>query len=325
MRQGLPFESIKFTCLGSDKKIFNDILTEALKHEASMHAGKTSIFLPRTEKWELFGDPRPKREFDSVVLDSNLAESILADVAEFLQSRDWYTQRGVPYRRGYLLHGPPGCGKTSFIMGLAGKLGYDICQMNLSDSALADDRFGYMMTVAPPGSFILLEDIDAAFRSRDDIDYNKPAYQGLGRLTLSGLLNVLDGVASSEGRILFMTTNYPERLDPALTRPGRVDMKIYIGYASDEQLARAFERFYPSQPNQPGGDDFVKAVCLAKDKFMTQGSQRLDLSMAEVQSYFLLFKDRPDLAISNLDDLFAAKLAILSSKSPQTKLIKQPV
>lgn len=57
----------------------------------------------------------------------------------------------------------------------------------------------------------------------------KAAYDGLNRVTFSGLLNCLDGVASTEARILFMTTNYLDRLDPALVRPGRVDVKEYIG------------------------------------------------------------------------------------------------
>ena len=68
----------------------------------------------------------------------------------------------------------------------------------------------------------------------------KAAFDGLNRVTLSGLLNCLDGVTSTEARILFMTTNYIERLDPALIRPGRVDMKEYIGYCTKHQLGKSF-------------------------------------------------------------------------------------
>lgn len=64
----------------------------------------------------------------------------------------------------------------------------------------------------------------------------KSAYDGANRVTLSGLLNCLDGVTSTEARILFMTTNYLDRLDPALIRPGRVDVQEYIGYCSEYQL-----------------------------------------------------------------------------------------
>lgn len=301
INMGHPFETIKFTCLGQNKEIFSDMLNYAKDLELSKHDGKTVIYEARTSEWAPFGEPRRRRQFESVILDKGIGERILADVTEFLNSRDWYSQRGVPYRRGYLLHGPPGCGKTSYITALAGKLGYDICQLNLSNAALSDERINYLLSVTPPQVETVIEDIDAAFLSRDNIDMSKSAYQGLGRVTLSGILNVLDGVASSEERIIFMTSNYPEKLDPALTRPGRVDMKVYIGYASDEQLAKAFNRFYPPTEGQPDGNTFVKALTAARKR------QKLELSMADVQSYFLFHKDKPVEAISNVHKLVLAK------------------
>lgn len=291
------------------------MLNYAKDLELSKHDGKTVIYEPKTSEWAPFGEPRRRREFESVILDSDIAERILSDVEDFLNSRDWYYQRGVPYRRGYLLHGPPGCGKTSYITALAGKLEYDICQMNLSNSALSDERLAYLLNVAPPKSFILLEDIDAAFLSREDIDFSRSAYQGLGRVTLSGILNVLDGVASAEERILFMTTNYPEKLDPALTRPGRVDMKVYIGYASDTQLARAFERFYPPELSQVHGETFVGAIETAKKQIKLPKKKKVELSMADVQSFFLMHKDNPHDAIRHVGDLLASKMDSLGATS----------
>ena len=73
----------------------------------------------------------------------------------------------------------------------------------------------------------------------------KAAFEGLNRVTFSGLLNCLDGVEATEARILFMTANYLERLDPALIRPGRVDFKSYIGHCTDYQLRKMFQKFYP--------------------------------------------------------------------------------
>ena len=74
----------------------------------------------------------------------------------------------------------------------------------------------------PSQSIVLLEDIDSAFVNRVESSAVKSAYDGLNQVTFSGLLNMLDGVASTEARILFMTTNYIDRLDPALIRPGKV-------------------------------------------------------------------------------------------------------
>lgn len=75
---------------------------------------------------------------------------------------------GIPYRRGYLLHGPPGCGKSSFITALAGELEFGICVLNLSERGLTDDRLNHLLSVAPQQSIILLEDVDAAFASREE-------------------------------------------------------------------------------------------------------------------------------------------------------------
>lgn len=112
---------------------------------------------------------------------------------------------------GYLLYGPPGCGKSSYITALAGMLEYSICVLNLSERGLSDDRLNHLLSITPQQSLILLEDIDAAFVSREDTPQQKSAYEGLNRVTFSGLLNCLDGVASTEARIVFMTTNYLER------------------------------------------------------------------------------------------------------------------
>jgi chaperone BCS1 len=148
-------------------------------------------------------------------------------------------QRGIPYRRGYLLYGLPGTGKTSFISALAGHFGYSICMLSLSERTLDDDRLNYLLNNAPPNCFMLLEDVDAAFVSRDLFDNSQHrAYEGMTRVTFSGLLNAIDGVTSTEERLLFMTTNHIDRLDPALIRPGRVDVKQYFGNCNEAMLEK---------------------------------------------------------------------------------------
>ena len=112
--------------------------------------------------------------------------------------------------------------------------------LNLSERGLADDKLIHLLSNTPERSFVLIEDIDAAFNKR--VQTSADGYQS--SVTFSGFLNALDGVASGEERIIFMTTNHPERLDPALIRPGRVDLSVLINDASPQQARRLFERFY---------------------------------------------------------------------------------
>lgn len=122
-----------------------------------------------------------------------------------------------------MLYGPPGTGKTSFTQAIAGALKLNICYLNLSGDRLCDDGLNRALNDAPAQSIILLEDIDGIFIKREYVDRNGIT-RSRRRVTFSGLLNALDGIRSQEGRILFMTTNHREKLDPALLRPGRCDM-----------------------------------------------------------------------------------------------------
>ncbi|KAJ2519760.1 Complex III assembly protein translocase and chaperone [Coemansia sp. RSA 1939] len=283
-----PFETVTLTTLSRDRAVFPQILAEAREHALSQNEGRTVLYTSFGPEWRPFGLPRKKRLLDSVILDSGVSEGIVADVKDFTSNGKWYDDRGIPYRRGYLLYGPPGSGKTSFIQALAGELGYNICILNLSERGLTDDRLNHLLTVAPERSLVLLEDIDAAFsRTRQHSEH--AAYQQ-SMVTFSGLLNALDGVASSDERIIFMTTNHIERLDPALIRPGRVDVKVFLGNATAYQTRRMFVRFY-------GPEDASSA-----EEF----SKRLEghaVSTAQLQGHFVVHKKSAQMAVSHANEL----------------------
>ncbi|NXA83437.1 BCS1 protein, partial [Thryothorus ludovicianus] len=299
LNTGTPWESVTFTALGTDREIFFNILQEARELALQQQEGRTLMYTAVGAEWRQFGFPRRRRPLSSVVLEEGVSERLVQDVKEFINNPKWYNERGkdlvwcalygIPYRRGYLLYGPPGCGKSSFITALAGELEYSICLLSLSDHSLSDDRLNHLLSVAPQQSIILLEDVDAAFVSRDLAAENPAMYQGMGRLTFSGLLNALDGVASTEARIVFMTTNYVDRLDPALVRPGRVDLKQYVGHCSHWQLACMFQRFYPEQPPAAAQRFAEQALAVSKH-----------ISAAQVQGHFMLYKTDPEGATSNI-------------------------
>jgi len=225
---------------------------------------------------------QPGRSISSVVLPRcpyagvDQAEALLDDVREFLASEMWYTERGIPYRRGYLLHGVPGGGKSSLVMAVASELMLPIYMLQLSSEQMTDDLLNSLLQYGmhDPPTILLLEDVDllhsAVLHRRgvsDDKDVAESREEGDeaasvdsnpreprerererkrrgGRLTLSGLLNALDGPTATTGRVLFMTTNARDRLDPALLRSGRIDYEVEFMEAQQEQIERLFARFY---------------------------------------------------------------------------------
>ncbi|KAJ1964379.1 Complex III assembly protein translocase and chaperone [Dipsacomyces acuminosporus] len=288
IQSAAPFETVTLTTLNRDRGIFSDILSEAREYALAQNEGRTVLYTSFGPEWRPFGLPRKKRLLDSVVLDRGISEGIVHDVKDFISNGKWYDDRGIPYRRGYLLYGPPGSGKTSFIQALAGELGYNICILNLSERGLTDDRLNHLLTVAPDRSLILLEDVDAAF-NRNRQQSEQAAFQQ-SMVTFSGLLNALDGVTSSDERIIFMTTNHIERLDPALIRPGRVDVKTYLGNASPYQIQRMFTRFYGSEHA-----DLARA-------FISVLNGRT-VSTAQLQGHFVMNKNNARAAIDKIDAL----------------------
>lgn len=283
LSSGSPWESVVLTTRAQNKHLFSELLNEARRDSRAKEAGKTVIYTALMTEWKPFGAPRRRRPLHSVFLPGDVADQLANDVTEFTSSAHWYLDRGIPYRRGYLLHGPPGCGKTSFITALAGSLEYNICILNLNDKGLTDDRLNYLMAVLPPHSIVLLEDVDAAFSARD------PREERYGQsVTFSGLLNMLDGAASTERRVVFMTTNHVERLDPALLRPGRVDRIEYIGLSTKQQAKNMFLKFYAGEGEL--AEQFAEAI-----------ASRPMASMAQLQGYLMLYKTNPQGAVDKIE------------------------
>jgi chaperone BCS1 len=262
------------------------------------------MYSSRGMEWARFGDPRRKRPLQSVILDKGIKERIVDDVKDFLKRQEWYVDRGIPYRRGYLLYGPPGSGKSSFIQALAGELDFGVAIINLSERGMTDDKLAHLLTKLPPRTILLLEDADAAFRNRRQVD--EEGYSG-GTVTFSGLLNAMDGVAAGEERISFLTTNHIDRLDGALIRPGRVDMTVRIGEATRHQAAEMWDRFYGDIDKQGHGRmrflERLESLGLIASSNGDMQKPKLHMSTAAIQGLFLFNKDNMDGAIEMVEGL----------------------
>lgn len=236
-------ETIVLTCLGRQSPVMDELIDQVVAVGREEQKGRLPVYTAFANEWRQFGQPRRPRPLDSVVLARGKMEALVSDIERFEGMETWYSSRGIPYRRGYLLYGPPGCGKSSAIQAIAGHLGYGLAVLSLADRHISDDRLAYLMNNLPEKTILLLEDIDTVVPRRDANHGNGNNHCGL---SMSGLLNAIDGaVAAAEARIIIMTTNDKDSLDGALIRPGRIDLMMEIGVVTEaEQGERMFHRFY---------------------------------------------------------------------------------
>jgi chaperone BCS1 len=216
-----------------------------------------------------------------VVLEPGEKEHLLQDVAQFRKSKQRYQSLGVPYHRGYLFYGPPGTGKTSLVSALAAHFGLSVYIVNLSD--FTDRSLMSAINQVPAHSVLLFEDIDCMKSSQSRVGADSAHGQARSvalstkenvsiqvGVTLSGLLNVLDGFHAPTGVLFVMTTNHVEKLEQALLRPGRIDYKLCLGKASDQQKVELYRRFFPDS-SEVEAWEFVEASRSAETMAEFQG------------------------------------------------------
>jgi chaperone BCS1 len=233
----------------------------------------------------------PSRPIESVVLPRDTKSRLLEDLQEFLgpDTRQWYREHGIPHKRGYLFYGVPGSGKTSLIQAVAGQFQYNICSIHLTHPRLTDDSLREAVNQAPKRSLLVLEDVDAMFgKNREKLSQDSP-------LTFSGLLNSIDGIGKADGQIFILTTNHREHLSPALIRNGRADVHVQFRFATDEQIAGMFRRFYPWTTDNPA-QQFVNEL---RDALHGR-----EVSPAALQHFFIQHrKSTPSRAVECVGDI----------------------
>jgi chaperone BCS1 len=243
-------ESFTFRTVGRKRPVLQHFVDDVVQCHVRRQ-GVQSYLLTYENGWDYVQGYSP-RLLDSVVLDPGEKELLVQDVAQFRSSKQRYQRLGIPYHRGYLLYGPPGTGKTSLVSALAAHFGLSIYFINLTD--FNDRSLLNAVNKVPANSVLLFEDIDCmkGSQSRGGADSGKEQDKAANTkentqtgVTLSGLLNILDGFYAPTGVVFVMTTNHIDKLDAALLRPGRIDYKLYLGTASDYQKMELYRRFFP--------------------------------------------------------------------------------
>jgi mitochondrial chaperone BCS1 len=247
-------ESLMFKTIGRNQRIIKEFVAEVVACQHRKRCTSSYLYL-YDDGWDNVAAYSP-RLIDSVLLKPGEKEHLMQDIERFRSSRERYRRLGVPYHRGYLFYGPPGTGKTSLVSALAAKFGMSIYVVNLAE--MNDRALKKSMNWVPENSVILFEDIDCMKTAtrRLQLDGRQPQQEGgvktsdtgtstgQGGVSLSGLLNVLDGFSAPENVIYVMTTNDADAIDPALLRPGRIDYKLLLGPASESQKVALYRRFF---------------------------------------------------------------------------------
>jgi len=308
-RKSIMFPTVSVSTWAWNKKVLQDLIDAAVAD--ARQVSNNIVTLYRTERYHpsfVCAKQYAPNDFchpKLPILPKGQLQSVLDDVRLFLNSREFYHRMGVPYRRGYLLYGPPGSGKTTLIRRVAAEFRMSVCIVNLGVVASNEGDFlPQLLCSAPPSSLLLLEDVDVAF-PKDGAKLNREegglndgeekrkndaegGQEAASKLTLSALFNALDGVGAQEGSILMMTTNHPDRLDPALIRCGRIDFKIEFASVCGAQAEEAYLRFFPSERDLASQfarsvDDFNRQCAAERADTKLKGLRVRPWSMADVQ------------------------------------------
>lgn len=176
-------------------------------------------------RYDDLGYPKEQLEKRSTYYWQAEGKKLREEVQFWLESRKWFEERELPWRRSALLYGAGGCGKSKMVIEVARVLNIPVVRLNIS--YMSNDEFVGAFRSVDAGSIILIEDIDVVMQGRDNVQSKAHVQKPL--LSFDTLINTINGVQQSQGMFLVMTTNNIGALDKALLRAGRLDSKIEVG------------------------------------------------------------------------------------------------
>lgn len=312
---------ISITMLGRRRELVHDLIAEFRYRRKENEIG---IFVFDKE-WKRVGVVR-KRPLNTVIVDPVIKAKLLSKIDKWQGDSQWYYDRGFAYKLTIMLHGIPGSGKTSLIKALAGHYRRDLCLLHLA--SMSDTMLRDALMTAPDNAMIALEDFDdvesihtregmskniyagglptsapaiapapgpyaygeSLHEDKPDTDNGMPNLATLTGVTMSGMLQSLDGLLSLDGKILFLTTNRPEVFDPAILRKGRINETFCIGALQSPQIHEYVQLMYPELDYDRTIQFEPIAGCDLEDHY----KQTLDEPMAFVE---ILPKAQPKLSL----------------------------
>lgn len=282
-----------------DLPVFEEFLKTAIAYrdlffdDKSDDQDQINIYSNPTEGsyFEFIGS-RLKRPLKTIYLPSSVKKDVVDDITKFLlpETQTRYNELGLLKKRVYLFEGVPGAGKTSFIFALASYFNYDIAIVSFGPKFTDTDMTRLLrgMNTCDDSTkrkkILVLEDMDCIFKERKSND------EARNMVSFSGLLNILDGFATPDGLICFITTNYKQHLDSALLRPGRVDYIATFGYVLKEQIIDMFTVY-------------MNASSLAEAFYTAVKDLRIRITFSLLQQYLLKYLDNPTEAIENVESM----------------------
>ncbi|KAK2676418.1 hypothetical protein RAB80_008604 [Fusarium oxysporum f. sp. vasinfectum] len=328
-------EELSISCFGRNPRIIKELLVDAREQYLKKDEKKTIIY--RGSLGQNGGDPtwqrcmsRASRPISTVILNDKVKQDVIADVTDYLDpnTRRWYSNRGIPYRRGYLLYGPPGTGKSSLSLALAGFFRMRIYMVSLSSTMASEENLATLFAELPRRCVVLLEDIDTAglTHTREDTkgENTEEAVVPVTTAPAKPGLPLLQHLRSPVDFHYLDFSIFSMKLDKALIRPGRVDMIVEFGRADADMSASIFRAIYAPYEGEgaPGTDveilepeeaqkqaalaektrqETMERVNVLADKFATKMPE-LEFSPAEIQGLLLKHKRNPEAAIDAVDE-----------------------